>query len=199
MGRTSVIARALGLDKSFLERGFGQAGKDSSDADDVLLPNFSAIKAAAHTDNGELELASAPRATIVAKGNMLIDAAARKSAAEPEAKTIPAETEEAGKTDAASADVAAPDGAQAEDLAMDDAKLETAQPASAGTVDGNAVEAQVSPAVRSNVAALFARLGDARPLGGEPPKVDETKMVTLLAELDRIWSKSKAEHGSPAA
>ncbi|HEV7719570.1 MAG TPA: hypothetical protein VGO70_11410 [Arsenicitalea sp.] len=196
MGRTSVIARALGLDKSFLERGFGQAGKDTSDADDVLLPNFSAIKAAAHTDNGELKLASAPKPAIVAKGNTLIDAAIKKSVAELATKSIPAKADDAGKTDAAAA---AADGAQAEHPETGDTKLEAAQPASAGPVEGDATEAQVAPAVEFNVAALFARLGAARALGGEPPKVDETKMVTLLAELDRIWSKSKAESGPPAA
>jgi hypothetical protein len=199
MGRTAVIARALGLDKSFLERGFGQAGRGASDADDVVLPNFSAIKAAAHTSIGEPEPASPPKTSIMAKGNMLIDAAARKSAAEPEAETATADAGQAGKTDGASPSIAAADRAQAEERNAGEAEAKNLKPASAGAATSTPAAAQVSPAVQSNVAALFARLGEARPLGTEPPKVDETKMVMLLAELDRIWGKSKAERGSTAA
>ncbi|MDB5560631.1 MAG: hypothetical protein JWN11_49 [Hyphomicrobiales bacterium] len=184
MGRTSVIARALGLDKSFLERGFGQGGRAGLKADGDLLPNFAAIKAAAATSTALPDIGIAPKAKIVATGNTLIDAAAHGHFAKVELKPL----------------LAMDDVAAAEETKTEDAKTEDVQAAVTETAaKDSAAEGQVSLAVQSSVAAMLARLGAAGNTAenAEPTTVDEAKMTTLLAELDRIWSRSKAEHAAP--
>jgi hypothetical protein len=146
MGKASVIARRIGLDKPFSGLPFTKGGKGPAGA----VPELP-LTAALMTETADL--------------GRVMDAAIKASQSE----------------------IAAEKSAQA--ISGPDA----ADEASVGN-------GQVSAAVQTSVASLFAKLdladeadADADGDDVEPPSFDETKMVLLLSELNRLWRKSAGE------